>query len=112
MAAFLSPLLTTAAAALVLMGSAGLTITQAAPGAGAVAVNQASSDLVRVHDDGYRWRHRRHHRRYYRGQVVGAPFAHVESGRRTIVDAPFVHVYEGRHGTHVVAPFVDLWEPR
>jgi hypothetical protein len=51
----------------------------------------------------------------YRGQddrgrnVVRAPFTRVESGRRTVVDAPFVHVYSGRHGTHVVAPFVDLW---
>jgi hypothetical protein len=84
----------TAAAALILMASAGLTAAKAAPGAGTAAVNQASSDLVTVHDDGYRWRHRHYHRRYYRGHVVDAPFAHVESGRRTIVDAPFVHVYE------------------
>jgi hypothetical protein len=33
----------------------------------------------------------------------------VESGRGTVVDAPFAHVRSGRHGTHVRAPFVDLW---
>lgn len=54
---------------------------------------------------------RRHHRRH-RGRVVDAPFAYVESGRRTIVDAPFTHVYVDRRGRrHVVAPFVDLWTP-
>ncbi len=73
------------------------------------ATEGATSNLVKVHDrydrDGYR-----HHRRYYRGRhVVHAPFTRVESGGRTVVDAPFAHVYDGRHGTHVVAPFVDLW---
>lgn len=112
MTAFFSTSAMAAGAALVMIGSAGLTVANAAPGAGTPALNQAQSNLVRVYDDGYRWRHRRYHRRYSRGRVVDAPFAHVESGRRTVVDAPFVHVYKGRHGTRVVAPFVDLWEPR
>ena len=112
MTAFFGPAVTTAAAALMLAASGGLTVTKAAPGAGTATTHQASSDLVQEHDDGYRWRHRRYHHRYHRGPVVDAPFAHVESGRRTVVDAPFVHVYNGRRGTHVVAPFVDLWEPR
>jgi hypothetical protein len=112
MTAFFSPASIMAAAASVLVGSAGLTVANAAPGAGTAVVNQAPSNLVKVHDDGYRRRHRHYHRRYYRGHVVDAPFAHVESGRHTVVDAPFVHVYSGRHGNHIVAPFVDLWEPR
>ncbi len=62
-------------------------------------------NVVKADYDGH-W----YHHRYYRGRnVVHAPFTRVESGRRTVVDAPFVHVYDGRHGTHVVAPFVDLW---
>ncbi len=70
----------------------------------AVAAN--SSNVVQVYD---RY-DRRYHRRYYRGRnVVRAPFTRVESGRRSVVDAPFAHVYSGRRGTHVVAPFVDLW---
>lgn len=111
MTAFFSRVSVMAAATSVLVGSAGLTVANAAPGAGTTVVDQASSNLVKVNDDGYRWRHRHYHRRYYRGHVVDAPFAHVESGRRTVVDAPFVHVYSGRHGNHIVAPFVDLWEP-
>lgn len=112
MTAFFSPASMIAVAASVVIGSAGLSVANAAPGAGTAAVSQASPNLVKVHDDGYRWRRRHYHRRYYRGHVVDAPFAHVESGRHTVVDAPFVHVYKGRHGKHIVAPFVDIWEPR
>jgi len=112
MTAFFSPAAIVAGAALVLTASAELTIANAAPGAVTAAVNRSTSNLVKVRDDGYYWRDRHYHRRHYRGRVVDAPFAHVESGQRTIVDAPFVHVHKGRHGTRVVAPFVDLWEPR
>ncbi|MET0408594.1 MAG: hypothetical protein ABW006_09525 [Hyphomicrobium sp.] len=51
------------------------------------------------------------YRHHYRGgrNEVHAPFTRVRSGRKTVVDAPFAHVSSGRHGTHVVAPFVDLW---
>ena len=61
--------------------------------------------------------HRYHHydRDYYdydTGEVVDAPYTHVETGDRVVVDAPFAHVYSGRHGQHIVAPFVDLWVPR
>ncbi|MBN9281657.1 MAG: hypothetical protein J0H37_05250 [Hyphomicrobium denitrificans] len=110
MTAFFSPAAVTAAAAFALMSFAGLGDAQAAPGAGAAAMRTVSPTANSVHDVGYR--SRRYHRRYYRGRVVDAPFAHVESGRRTVVDAPFVHVYKGRRGTRVVAPFVDLWNPR
>jgi hypothetical protein len=66
----------------------------------------ATSNVVKADYD----RYGHYHRHYYHGRnVVHAPFTRVESGRRTVVDAPFVHVYDGRHGTHVVAPFVDLW---
>lgn len=112
MTAFFSPAPMMAVATSVLLGSAGLTVANAAPGAGTAVMGQASSSLVKVHDDGDRWRRRHYHRRYYREHVVDAPFTHVESGRHTVVDAPFVHVYKGRHGKHIVAPFVDIWEPR
>jgi hypothetical protein len=109
MTAFLSP-----ASVIALAASAALTLgvscaANAAPGAGATAAGNRASNVVKVD---YRARDRRHYRRYRRGHVVDAPFAHVESGRRTVVDAPFVHVYKGRHGKHIVAPFVDIWEPR
>jgi hypothetical protein len=61
--------------------------------------------------DDYGYRHRYHgHRRYYGGDVVDAPYTHVEPGR-VVVDAPFTHVYSGPRGRHIVAPFVDLWVP-
>jgi hypothetical protein len=111
MTAFFSPAATIAIAASTFLAVAGLSPAQAAPGAGTLAANGTSSNLVKIrHGDSRRYR--RDHRRYRRGHVVDAPFAHVESGRHTVVDAPFVHVYKGRHGKHIVAPFVDLWEPR
>jgi hypothetical protein len=62
------------------------------------------------------YRHHHHDRDYYddydTGEVVDAPYTHVETGDRVVVDAPFAHVYSGRHGQHIVAPFVDLWVPR
>jgi hypothetical protein len=104
MTAFFSSAATIAIAASTFLAVAGLSAAQAAPGAGTLAANGTSSNLVKVrHGDS---------RRYRRGHVVDAPFAHVESRRHTVVDAPFVHVYKGRHGKHIVAPFVDLWEPR
>ena len=80
------------------------------------ANSAASPAIVRVHDDLWddRWerpRYRYYRPHYYRGEVVDAPFAHVETGRRVIVDAPFAHVYVGPRGRHIVAPFVDLWVP-
>jgi hypothetical protein len=89
-----------------------VSLTAASPGNAAVPVakpgaREASAGLVKVNDryDG------RYHRRHYRDRnVVHAPFTRVESGRRTEVDAPFVHVHQGRHGTHVVAPFVNYWD--
>ena len=112
MTAFFSPAAMIAGAALILTGLSGLSDATAAPGAGLVAASRSSSFAASttVHDVGYR--SRRYHRRYYRGRVVDAPFTRVESGGRTVVDAPFVHVYKGRRGTRVVAPFVDLWNPR
>jgi len=93
------------------LASAAVPVAHAFPGA-TVTANPTPSGVVKVHDE--RRYYRRHHHRYrhYRGHVVDAPFAHVETGGHTVVDAPFVHVYKGRHGQHVVAPFVDLWEPR
>jgi hypothetical protein len=61
------------------------------------------------------YRHHHYDRDYYdydTGEVVDAPYTHVETGDRVVVDAPFAHVYSGRHGQHLVAPFVDLWVPR
>ena len=101
------------AAVLTGLASAAVPVAHALPGATVAAGQTQSSGVVRVHDE--RRYYRRHHHRYhrhYRGHVVDAPFAHVESGGHTVVDAPFVHVYHGRHGKHIVAPFVDLWEPR
>ena len=95
-----------------LLAGAAMPAAQAFP-AGSVTAGHAPSGVGKVHDE--RRAYRRHHHRYHRydrGHVVDAPFAHVETGGRTVVDAPFVHVYQGRHGTHVVAPFVDHWEPR
>jgi len=112
MTAFFSPAAMIAGAAFVLTGLAGLPEANAAPGASTAAAGSAASSASTVHEVGYRSRHRRYNRRYYRGRVVDAPFTRVESGRRTVVDAPFVHVYKGRRGTRVVAPFVDLWNPR
>ena len=75
-----------------------------------------SSGVVLINDDD---RSSRRHRRHYRttrdddGEVVDAPYTHVEAGRRVVVDAPFAHV--GVHngdGVHVRAPFVNLWVPR
>lgn len=106
MTAFSRPIAGIAAAIASLMAvSAANAMPVAKPTAAGVSPN-----LVKVHDrydhDDYRY-----HRRHYRDRhVVHAPFARVESGRRTVVDAPFVHVYSGRHGTHVVAPFVDYWD--
>lgn len=87
----------------------------AVPTAVASPAAKASAAAVLVHEtwqDGERHvRHsKRHHR--HRSHVVDAPFAYVESGRRTYVDAPFAEVYVGRRGRHVRAPFVDLWIPR
>jgi hypothetical protein len=110
MTAFFSPAAMIAGAALILTGLSGLSDATAAPGAGLAAARSDASAVGMVHDIGYR--SRRYHRRYYRGRVVDAPFTRVESGGRTVVDAPFVHVYKGRRGTRVVAPFVDLWNPR
>jgi hypothetical protein len=102
---------------------AGLFMTAILPIASASALPAAkpatpatSSAVVRVHHDSWdydrdRPRYRYHHRHYYRGEVVDAPFTHVETGRRVIVDAPFTHVYVGPRGRHIVAPFVDLWVP-
>ena len=109
----LRPVLTIAAVVSATLAGAALSAASAMPAVSPTA-SVASSNLVKVHDDGNRyWRHHSYHRHYYRGHVVDAPFAHVESGgRRTVVDAPFAHVYNGRHGQHIVAPFVDLWVPR
>lgn len=95
------------------LASAAAPVAHAFPGTTVAAGQTPSPGVVKVHDE--RRYYRRHHHlyhRYYRGHVVDAPFAHVESGGHTVVDAPFVHVYQGRHGQHIVAPFVDLWEPR
>jgi hypothetical protein len=109
----LRPALTISVVFLATLAGATLSAANAAPVVGPAA-SVAHSNLVKVHDDGDRyWRHHSYHRHSYRGRVVDAPFAHVESGgRRTVVDAPFAHVYNGRHGQHIVAPFVDLWVPR
>ena len=66
----------------------------------------ASTQITNVSD-----RYDGPYRHHYRGgrNEVHAPFTRVRSGRKTVVDAPFAHVSSGRHGTHVVAPFVDLW---
>jgi hypothetical protein len=91
------------------LSSAALSAAEALP-AGDNVVTAGASGIVKVRDYRYHDRHHRHsYRRHYRGHIVDAPFAHVESGRHTVVDAPFVHVYSGRHGRHIVAPFVDLW---
>ena len=99
--------------AAVLPMTSALALTAAKPQAAAAT----SSPVVRVNHDSWddewdrpRYRYYGHHR-YYRGEVVDAPFAHVETGRRVVVDAPFAHVYVGRRGHHIVAPFVDLWVP-
>lgn len=75
--------------------------------------------LVKIHDvyddpryDDHGYRHRRHHHRHGDAYgVVEAPFTRVEHGRRVVVDAPFAHVYSGYEGSHIRAPFVDLWIP-
>ncbi|HML29691.1 MAG TPA: hypothetical protein PKE16_12790 [Hyphomicrobium sp.] len=105
MTAFSRPLIVlTAALATLTAGSA----ANAFPTAQREAATPSS--VVKVHDRYDRNGRRIYHRHDYRGRnVVHAPFTRVESGRRTVVDAPFAHVYRGRHGTHVVAPFVDLW---
>lgn len=106
MTAFSRPLIIvlTAALATLMAGSA----ANAFPAANHEALG--ASNVVKVHDRYDRDGRRIYHRHYGRGRnVVHAPFTRVESGRRTVVDAPFAHVYSGRHGTHVVAPFVDLW---
>jgi hypothetical protein len=108
MTAFSRPITGIAAAVASLMAvSAANAMPVAKPAAAGV-----SSNLVKVHDRYDRDDYHRHHGRHYRDrdEVVHAPLARVESGRRTIVDAPFVHVYSGRHGTHVVAPFVNYWD--
>lgn len=43
---------------------------------------------------------------------VRAPFASVDVDDGIYVEAPFTSVYKDRYGTHVRAPFVDLWIPR
>jgi len=90
-----------------MLGAVTLTVSAAEAMTVAKRKGEASSNLLKVDDhyDGARHRHYRHRDRH----VVHAPFTRVESGRRTVVDAPFVHVYKGRRGTHVVAPFVDLY---
>ncbi|MBS0232996.1 MAG: hypothetical protein JSR99_05875 [Proteobacteria bacterium] len=105
MTAFFRPLTAAAAVIASLMAvSAANAMPVANPATGGV-----TSNLVKVHDRYDRDDYRYHHR-YYRGRhVVHAPFTRVESGGRTVVDAPFAHVYDGPRGTHVVAPFVDLW---
>jgi hypothetical protein len=106
------PVLTIAAVFSMTLSGAALSAANAMPAVGP-AVAAAPSDVVKVGDDGYWHGHHRYRRHSYRGHVVDAPFAHVESGpHRTVVDAPFAHVYNGRHGQHIVAPFVDLWVPR
>jgi hypothetical protein len=107
MTAFSRPIIGISAtiAAFAAMSVAANALPVAKPGAAG-----PSSNLVKV-GDRYDRDDRRYDRRYDRRRdVVHAPFTRVESGRRTVVDAPFVHVYEGRHGTHVVAPFVNYWE--
>lgn len=95
------------------LANATVPVAHALPAGDVVTAGQTPSGIVKVHDDRrYDGRHHHRYHRYPRGHVVDAPFAHVESGGHTVVDAPFVHVYNGRHGQHVVAPFVDLWEPR
>lgn len=78
----------------------------AAPfGARAAFATAPESSVVSV-------RHRHYGKRYYRrGHIVDAPFAYVESGRRTYVEAPFTTVYVGRRGRYIRAPFVDLFIP-
>ncbi len=102
MTVFSRPLVAiTAAIASLLAASAASALPVAKP-----AAAEPSPNLVKVYD---RY-DARYHRHYHRGRrVVHAPFSRVETGRRTVVDAPFAHVYSGRRGTHVVAPFVDLW---
>ncbi|MFT3730171.1 MAG: hypothetical protein QM780_01930 [Hyphomicrobium sp.] len=104
MTAFSRPLtIISAVAASLIAASAASALPAAKPG-----VSAGSTRVLKVNDrydrGDYRYRHHYDHR-----HVVHAPFTRVESGHRTVVDAPFVHVYDGRHGTHVVAPFVDLW---
>lgn len=74
------------------------------------------SGVIQIHDDGDQgrgWRRNRFRQQHaHRGEVVDAPFTHVESGRHTYVDAPFAYVSVGKRGRHVVAPFVDLWIAR
>lgn len=110
MTAFFSRALALAIAFVAFAAFAGMPSAEAAPGAGAIVQSGSASNLVKVRDTrAYRSRSYRHHPRYRRGRVVHAPFARVETGRRTVVDAPFVHVYKGRRGKHIVAPFVDMW---
>ena len=54
------------------------------------------------------------HRRHYDDDDVHvrAPFAFVDVDDGTYVEAPFTSVHKDRYGTHVRAPFVDLWIPR
>jgi hypothetical protein len=106
MTAFFRLALTTAAVVAAIASASPLL---ALPGAKQSAGRPSS--IVKAHDDGDRNGHYYRHR-YDHGNVVDAPFAHVESGGRTVVDAPFAHVYSGRRGQHIVAPFVDLWVPR
>jgi hypothetical protein len=99
---FRTSLATAAALASLLAASAANALPVAKSG-----MTEPSAHLVKVND---RY-DRRYHRHYYGDRnVVHAPFTRVESGNRSVVDAPFVHVYNGRHGTHVVAPFVNYWD--
>ncbi len=78
----------------------------------AASTGTAQSNVVQVHYDGYRHKHR--HYRYYRDDVVvDAPTTYVETrGRRTWVDAPFTAVRVHPRGVWVRAPFVNIYVPR
>jgi hypothetical protein len=104
-----SKLFTTAIA---LVTTAILSPAPAAAGSPATigAVTLSQSDIVRVHDDGYRHHRRRHHKRHV---IVDAPTTYVETyNRRVWVDAPFAAVRVHPRGVWVRAPFVNLYVPR
>ena len=89
----------------------GLTAASAAS-FGTLLRAQAGSDLVqRVGDSG------QNTDEYYdedRDTQVRAPFTSVDtdSKERTRVEAPFTSVDKDEDGTHIRAPFVDLFVPR
>lgn len=77
----------------------------------AAAAPRTQSAIVRVHDNGYRHKHR--YSRRSGPVIVDAPTTYVETyNRRVWVDAPFTAVRVHPRGVWVRAPFVNLYVPR